>query len=203
MSTTHQTRVSTAFVAIMLLVTLSAVAAQTAQFHKSKHSCEGGDQGQNFGQYSSPEECAKKASESGAKMFMFSNSYPEWGCRECKGVTGKHDLWDVYKVKGGGETSEGRKQDCKWNECRSSDWNKCVGDGELGHRRCCKKGDWVRKDHRHCKKGGRDSDCAWDECWSQDWNRCVSDGKHGARKCCKKGDWKDFNHRHCWGDAQE
>ena len=49
----------------------------------------------------SPEQCSSSAVDAGCSAFMFSETYPSWGCRCCKSMEGltDHNLWDVYSTK--------------------------------------------------------------------------------------------------------
>ena len=75
------------------------------------HNRECGVQGKNFGTYYSPESCANVAQNNGYDYFMFSKSYPTWGCRGCNTDSTKasggnqHNLWIVYAVYGCNESS--------------------------------------------------------------------------------------------------
>ena len=55
----------------------------------------------NFGDMSSPEECAKHAYRNGYVAFMFSPGYKSWGCRACAkngDYGGMNSSWNVYSV---------------------------------------------------------------------------------------------------------
>ena len=55
-------------------------------------------QGKNFGNLKTPEDCAIVANREGYNYYMFSTSYPNWGCRGCTKINGgnKNSNWDVY-----------------------------------------------------------------------------------------------------------
>jgi len=61
-----------------------------------------GEQGLNFGNMKSPEDCAIVAGKEGYDYFMFSKQYPSWGCRGCAKADGgkAHKLWNVFAVDG-------------------------------------------------------------------------------------------------------
>eukprot|EP00933_Yihiella_yeosuensis_P006862 TRINITY_DN11168_c0_g1_i1.p1 TRINITY_DN11168_c0_g1~~TRINITY_DN11168_c0_g1_i1.p1 ORF type:complete len:329 (-),score=79.02 TRINITY_DN11168_c0_g1_i1:163-1149(-) len=59
---------------------------------------------ENIGEFKTPEECARQAivQKECGNSIMFSESYPEWGCRCCAIDTppaeqGEGDLWSVYQ----------------------------------------------------------------------------------------------------------
>ena len=53
-------------------------------------SCEGSDQGSYLGTLASVDYCAVSAAAAGCTKFMFSESYPSWGCRCCSAKTQTH-----------------------------------------------------------------------------------------------------------------
>lgn len=61
-------------------------------------------QAHNFGEQPSPGECARLVvvEANCGRMFMFSQTFPGWGCRCCMPMTAtgeaEHDSWSVYNV---------------------------------------------------------------------------------------------------------
>jgi hypothetical protein len=75
--------------------------AEAAKKFKMLHKYrECGAQGRNDGPLKTPEGCASVALENGCDNFMFSHTYPVWGCRCCTAENDgpTHKLWNVYTV---------------------------------------------------------------------------------------------------------
>jgi len=75
----------------------------TAVLSAASMSCEGSAQGANLGAFNygdTYDQCTDLAVRAGCTTFMFSSSYPVWGCRCCDdpSAAGAHALWNLYTV---------------------------------------------------------------------------------------------------------
>merc|ERR1711994_512031 len=66
-----------------------------------RHSC--GEQVKNLGEFQSAHDCALVVAgdaECTQNLFMWSSSYPVWGCRCCESADNpkEHDLWNLYSI---------------------------------------------------------------------------------------------------------
>ena len=61
-------------------------------------SCEWDDQTNYLGVFSTACECAVAAIAAQCTMYMFSASYPAWGCRCCLAKTLDHASWSIYSL---------------------------------------------------------------------------------------------------------